>query len=104
MQITVARQPADKQGPDIVDELLTDDRVAVARGSREVDYNCSSRTDEACQCPKHDYMATGSLVRVSEAAEQWPGMIRYWSLTLTLDYLGERFTADTRLTVEREDG
>ena len=102
MQITVSRLPADRQGPDIVDALLTDDRVGVARGRREIDYNCSFRTEEACQCPKHDYIPTGALALITEAAERWPGMVRYWSLTLTIDDAGTRFTADTRLSIERE--
>lgn len=102
MQITVTRAPANRQGPDIVDELLTDSRVGIARGGREVDYNCTSRTNESCQCPQHDFIETGTLVGVTEAAERWPGVVRYWSLTLTVDDTGERFTADTRLSIERE--
>ena len=102
MQITVSRQPADRQGPDIVDELLTTDQVGIARGRREIDYNCSSRTEKACQCPKHDYMPTGSLTKVTESSGKWPGLVRYWSLTLTVDDNGSRFTADTRLSIERE--
>jgi hypothetical protein len=102
MQITVTRSPANRQGPDIVDELLTDRRVAIARGRREVDYNSTGRTNESCQCPQHDYIATGTLTGVTEAAERWRGIVRYWSLTLTVDDTGERFTADTRLSIERE--
>lgn len=102
MQITVSRPPADRQGPDIIDELLTSDQVAIARGRREVDYNSTDRIEESCQCPKHAYMPAGSLARVTEASGQWPGKVRYWSLTLTIDESGERYTADTRLTIERE--
>ena len=102
MQITVSRSPANRQGPDIIDEMLTSDLVGVARGRREVDYNSTGRVDESCQCPAHDYIPTGSLVRITEAAEQWAGLVRYWSLTLTVDDTGDRFTADTRLSIERE--
>lgn len=103
MQITVQRQPADRQGPDIVDELLTSDQAGVARGRREIDAACSDRDQVACQCPAHSFMPTGSLVDVIETHQRWRGMIRYWSLTLTIDDSGQRFTADTRLTVEKED-
>jgi len=50
-------------------------------------------------------MPTGSLDLITESREQWPGMTRYWSLTLTLDDAGNqpRFTADTRLAIEREE-
>jgi len=102
MQITVTRPPGNRQGPDIVDELLTSDPAGLARGRREIDHSVTSRTMEACQCPKHDHIETGSLVRITEAAERWSGLVRYWSLTLTVDDTGDRFTADTRLTVERE--
>ena len=103
MRITVQRQPADRQGSDIVDELLTSDQAGVARGRREIDYNCSSRDLVACSCPAHSVMPTGSLVGVTETHQRWRGMIRYWSLTLTIDDTGQRFTADTSLTIEKED-
>lgn len=101
MQITVTRAPGDRPGPDIIDPLLTTEPVAVERGRREIDYHYSSRTIEQCQCPKHDYLATGSLALVTESAKQWRGVIRYFSLTLTIDDSGERFTADTGLHIER---
>lgn len=100
MQITVQRAPADRQGPDVVDALLTSDLVGRARGAREVDYSSTDRIIEACQCPAHDYMRTGSMVQVTEAARRWRGVVRYWSLTISLD--GDNYTADTRLSVERE--
>jgi hypothetical protein len=101
MQITVTRGAGDKPGPDIIDPLLTSEPVAVARGRREIDYHSSSRIKEQAQCPKHGFMSTGSLVLITEAEKQWPGLIRYFSLTLTIDDSGERFTADTGLHIER---
>ncbi|MFT5728755.1 MAG: hypothetical protein ACI8PB_002911 [Desulforhopalus sp.] len=102
MQITVSRAPADNQGADIIDELLTTDQVAVARGRREIDYVSTDRVDESCQCPAHAYIPTGALAGVTEAAGGWRGLVRYWSLTLTVDDAGALFTADTRLSIERE--
>jgi len=102
MRITAQRQPADFQGPDIVDELLTTDQAGVARGDRELDYHCSDRDPVACQCPAHSFIPTGSLASVMETHRRWVGMVRYWSLTLTLDTDGRGFTADTRLTIEKE--
>lgn len=101
MQITVRRDIPGRQGPDIIDGLLTDDRVGIARGRREIDYHCSDRDKVGCQCPASGYIATGSLARVTEDSGPWRGIVRYWSLTLSLD--GDQFTADTRLTIERED-
>jgi hypothetical protein len=104
MQITVQRQPANRQGPDIVDELLASDPPGIARGRAFIDKNCSNRDLVACQCPAHAYMPTGSLVNVTETRRRWRGMIRYWSLTLTIDETGDSFTADTRLTIEKVEG
>jgi hypothetical protein len=103
MRITVQRPPADRQGPDIIDELLAADPAGVARGRQAIDADSSNRDLVACQCPAHSYMPTGSLASVIEAHQRWPGMIRYWSLTLTIDETGRRFTADTRLTIEKDE-
>lgn len=101
MQITVQRAPANRQGPDVIDDLLTSDVIGVARGRREIDYHCSDRDKTACQCPAHSFIETGYLARITEERSIWNGLVRYWSLTLTID--GETYTADTRLTIERED-
>jgi len=103
MQITVQRSLANLQGPDIVDDLLTSDPAGIARGCAAIDAACSDRDKVACQCPAHAYMPTGSICGITEAHGRWSGMLRYWSLTLTIDDSGQSFTADTRLTVEKED-
>lgn len=103
MQILVQRPPGNRQGPDIMDDLLTTDQAGISRARREIDYHSTNRDLVACQCPAHTYMPTGSIAGVTETHQRWPGMIRYWSLTLTIDDTGERFTADTRLTIEREE-
>lgn len=105
MQIVVKRiipGVAENQGPDIVDELLTSDQAGVARGKREIDYYSTDRDLPACQCPLHSYMGTFKIAQITEAHRKWPGMIRYWSLTLTIDKKGQRFSADTRLSLEKE--
>ena len=102
MSITVTRGAGDRQGGDVIDPLLTSDQVAIARGRREIDYSISSRINEQCQCPKHDFIATGSLAQVIETEKKWRGIVRYFSLTLTLDGDGSYFTADTGLHIERE--
>lgn len=102
MQITVTRSPANLQGNDIIDPLLTSDQAAVERGRREIDASYpADREVVSCQCPKHDYIETGSLASVMEAHRRYASMVRYWSLTLTIDETGSRFTADTRLSLER---
>lgn len=102
MQATVQRYPADKQGVNIVDPLLTSHAVAIARGRREVDYNCSNRDKPSCQCPVLARIPTGSLVRVIEEFGERAGLCRYRSQTFTITENGEQYTANTRLTVEFE--
>lgn len=100
MQCTVSRYPADKQGPDIVSATLTTDVVAKARGTREIDYNCSDREIVACRCPKHAYIATGSHARVITRHGSWSGPVRFFQLTLTVN--GDYYAADVALDIERE--
>lgn len=102
MQITVERQPAHKQGSDIVSELLSDEITGREKGAQVIDRNCSSRMNEQCQCPKREFIETGSLAQVTEEENQWRGKTTYWTRTLTLDSENNRFTADMALHIERE--
>lgn len=106
MQITVQRSPANKQGPDIVSDLLTDEITGREKGGQAVDHSCSSRTIEQCQCPKREFIETGLLAQVTEAEKQWRGKVTYWGRTLTLDGDNDRFVADMALHIERvrDDG
>ncbi len=98
--ITVTRKPADNQGDDISEPLLTSEVAKIARGRGEIDYYCSNRQMVSCQCPQLHFIPTGTLVEVMEEYGAWRGLCRYWSLTLTLE--GNVFTADTRLSIEKE--
>ena len=102
MQLTVYRGTGDRQGPDIIDELLADVRAGAARGKQAINTSCSDRTLEQASCPLHTFIETGSLAAVTETERRWPGMVRYYQLTLTLDSDGSYFTADTALHIERE--
>ena len=102
MQLTVYRGAGDRQGPNIIDELLTDVRAGAARGKQAINSSCSDRTIEQASCPLHSFTPTGSLAAVTETERRWSGMVRYYQLTLTLDADGNSFTADTALHIERE--
>lgn len=103
MRLTVVRGAGRRQGPDVIDAMLTDEQTALVRGRREIDYNCSPRVIEQCQCPLRSFVETGSLAKVTEAAGQWPGRVAYFARTLTLDESGAYFTADVALHIEREN-
>jgi len=102
MEILVYRGNGDRQGPDIIEELLVDDVVAAARGRSEINASISSRVIEASSSPSRDFIETGSLAVVSEAEGSWPGMVTFWQETLSLDGSNNYFVADTGLRVERE--
>lgn len=102
MRLTVVRGAGKRQGPDIIDPMLSDEQTALARGRREIDYNSSPRVSEQCQCPLHSFIETGSLARVTESSGRWPGKVTYFARTLTLDESGRFFTADVALHIERE--
>lgn len=101
MQLTVLRGAGARLAPDVVEPLLASEAAGIERGRREINYHGSGRTLEQCQCPLHDFIETGSLVWITESEQQWSGLVRYFSLTVTVE-VGGHFTADTALHVERE--
>ena len=102
MKILVTRPPADNQGPDIVDALLTSDQAGISRGRREIDYNGSNRSQERGNCPLLPYMPTGSLINVTEAGGSYRGKLQSYSITIDIGDDGREFTASTAISIERE--
>ncbi|SDP69887.1 hypothetical protein [Desulforhopalus singaporensis] len=100
MQITVKRAPADNQGPNIIDHLLTSDVVGVARCRGEIDYHSTDRDEPNCNCPKHDFIETGTIARVGDRYGLWAGMVRWCQLTVTIS--GDHYAANMSLNIERE--
>jgi|GEM_PF-3453015 len=82
---TLSRQPADKPGDDITDDLLEGAPAAIkARLIGELDYNCSQRQTVSTTSPDIGYIATGSLLEIEESGGTWRGICRYWSYTETI--------------------
>lgn len=102
MKMTVTRDPGDKQGPDINDPLLSDEIIGLARGTREIDYNCSNRYIEQGNCPMLPYMATGSLVNITETSGSYRGKLKSFSFIIDIDENGKTFTANSAITIERK--
>ncbi len=100
MNITVKREPADKQGENIVDSLLTTTAAASSRGKREIDYSCSDRKEVSCILTKAQYVAPGAVTKIQERTGTWTGQCTYWSLTLSLT--ADAVSIDTRIAVEKE--
>jgi hypothetical protein len=102
MKIIVTRPPADRQGPDIVDPLLTTDAAGIARGTREVDYHSSNRLVVRGNCPLLPYMATGALVNVTDASGSYRGKLKSYAVAIDISEDGREFAATTALSIERE--
>lgn len=102
MRITVSRPPADKQGVDIVDSLLTSDSPAISRGTREIDYHSTNRSVERGNCVLLPYMPIGSLINVTELDGVYRGKLKSYALTIDISEDNNDFTVTTSISIERE--
>jgi hypothetical protein len=102
MKILVTRQPANKQGIDVVDPLLVTEPAGVARGTREIDYHGSNRSQERGNCPQLPYMPTGSLINVTEAGGSYRGKLQSYALTVDIGEDGRDFSVTTAISIEME--
>ncbi len=100
IQLTIARLPADKEGDDIVDSLLTDNASATARGTRLIDYNVPKKIENS-NCPLHESMETGIIAQVSKTKETHKGKVIFFSQTITIDREGRTYLPTTSLQIER---
>lgn len=100
ISVIVERPPADKQGPNIVDKLITTNAAAIERGRNEIDANCSSRELIKTSSPLDGFIYTGRLIEVSDSELQaWRGMIRSSVINISAD--NNSFETQTNLTIER---
>lgn len=101
MQVTVQRQPANRQGPDIVDPLLVSEPVAVERGRNEIDANCTPRVQVVMETVPLAGVRINRVVEVQDmAAPAWRGLLTGIAIRMSRD--GEQVSASMSLTVERE--
>lgn len=100
INVLVQRAPADKQGPDITDNLLTSEAAAVERGRQEIDASCSNRATLSCSGPYRRWLRPGLLVEYQGRRSVRRGMIRRSALTITRD--NESFSAQFSLEIEVE--
>ena len=101
LQIVVQRQPADKQGQDISDPLLTTVDAQIERGQAEINQNCSSRMIVNGNCPASDYIEPGSTAQVTDMERGvYFAVVDSWALTLSINE--SQFSATSAVTFERE--
>ena len=100
MKIKVQRIPADKQGPDIIDPLLTSEVVGVARGTREIDYSASKMVERG-NCPLLPFIPTGKFVAISMPGQTLKGKVTQYSFTIDISTDGKTFSPSSSVTIER---
>ena len=100
ISVIVERAPADRQGPDITDQLLTADPPARERGRNEIDRNSTNRSLVSLSGPYRGWRQPGELLHYIGRRGSWVGMVRRSSLTIHRD--GDEFRADMALEIERE--
>jgi hypothetical protein len=100
MRVEVIRLPGDRQGPDVVDALLTTEAAGLARGRGEIDYHGTSRVLEATSGPLLPWLAPGSPVEVQELGRSYRGLVREYMVTIEIE--DNQYSAATTLNVERE--
>lgn len=101
ISVIVERAPADKQGDDIVDALITANNVALERGRNEIDSNFTNRESVSSTGPCQGYMRQGRLIEISDSEQlAWRGIIRTVAINVTAG-IGS-YERMINLTIERE--
>ena len=102
ISVIVQRAPADYQGPDISDPLISTAAQAVAKGTAEINKKSTNRKQLSVSMALQPWMQPGKLVLVTELdGDQYMAMIRHSSMTI--DIVNKELTAVTNLILERED-
>lgn len=100
ISVIVERYPADKQGPDISDALITSEAVAIERGRNEVDHSYTSRENVSGTGPYRGYMQNGKLVEVMDMeAGPWRGKMTGFSLSISRS--DTEFAVESSMRIER---
>lgn len=100
MQIRVIRAAGDKQGPNITDELLTDEFVGRERGTWAINDN-TSKLVESGNGPLSAFVDTGLLAQVTTKKGSTRGKIRYFSQTIDLSPDGSSFNQTSSFIIEK---
>lgn len=98
--ITVQRPPADRPGPDIISAQIRTEAQAIARGTAEIDRNCSNRLLIDGAMALQEMILPGAVVAVTDLEQgQYRGMIRAFSFTI--DRSENNLTATSSIKIER---
>lgn len=100
MKVIVQRRPADRQGPDISSSMLISEPAAVARGTVEIDRNCSGRITVTGNSKLIPWLAPGAVVSVTDR-ENGEYRARVVSHGVVITRGDEGISADSNLVLER---
>lgn len=102
ISIIVERNPADKQGADIVDPLISTSEQAKQLGRMHIDTNSTNRFIVSGSSPISAYMEPGGIVQVIDLQKgKYNGMLNNYSASITKQS-DSKFTAVTSISIERE--
>lgn len=100
MQIRVIRGAGDRQGPSIVDSLLTDNSVGRERGITEINDSVSKKIQDG-NCPLLPFIDTGTIAQIAEDREVNRGKVVFFSQTVDIDQSGKRYYPTSSIKIER---
>lgn len=98
VSIVVQRYPGDTPGPDIVDNILTDEIAARERGRAEINHNCSSRKIVHGNGPKNSLMYPCVLTEVIKKRVRYRGILTMYSRSY--NRAGSNFEIDSAMSIE----
>lgn len=83
--LVVVRFLGDKEGDDIIDELLSTDAAALSRGRAELDFQSTAQVQRSLEIPYEAGLSNGQMVEVTDELQ---GETYYGKIT-GLDYRNE---------------
>lgn len=102
VSIIVERSPADRQGPDVVDPLISSVAQAIQRGRKEIDENSTNRFQVSGANPLYEFMEPCSLVQVTDMQKgNYRGVVLNYSISISRDNSGNH-SAMSSVVIERE--
>lgn len=102
ISIIVERNPANKQGADIIDSLISSNEQAKQLGRMHIDTNSTNRFIVSGSSPISAYMEPGGIVQVIDLQKgKYNSMLNNYSASITKQS-DSKFTAVTSISIERE--
>lgn len=98
MKIIVQRQPADKQGDDIVDTLLKTEQAGVERGTAAINYSEKDRRNLTCEGVINQVVEPGKVVQLTDRERTHKGFVTMFARTYTVN--DNTFNAIDALEIE----